>query len=201
MESDIRKLLKMRVDLEDRMEKLKIEIDDLKMAISELDKAIVMQGFRQPGQDSTSSFQAMKMPAEKQSKKPTIEPLETVSAEQVNEGSSIQGKDGTILGRIQLTDATIIFTPRESLNFTISTPPFQSFLLDRVLTNMKTTDETRAANGEIAPEQILSFSIEADGEIIRGLTIRNFGSERRLREIQSSLRWSLDKMYDKIRRG
>jgi hypothetical protein len=66
---------------------------------------------------------------------------------------------------------------------------------------MKTTDEARATTGEITPEQVLSFSIEAEGEVIKLLTIRNYGGERRLREIQSSLRWSLDKMYDKMRRG
>jgi hypothetical protein len=66
---------------------------------------------------------------------------------------------------------------------------------------MKTTDEARAATGEITPEQVLSYSVDLDGETIRGLLIRNYGGERRLREIQSSLRWSLDKMYDKMRRG
>ena len=200
-ESDIRKLLKMRADLEDRVQQLQTELEDLKMALSELDKAIVTQGFRQPGQSSASGFQAMKMPEVKQVEKNIVDPVESVSVEPVTDGSSIQAKDGTILGRVQLTDDTIVFTPREGLNFTTSTPPFQSFLIDRVLANMKTTDEARASTGEITPEQVLSFGIVADGEVIRGLTIRNYGGERRLREIQSSLRWSLDKMYDKMRRG
>jgi hypothetical protein len=192
-ESDIRKFLKMRADLEDRVEQLQTEIDDLKVAMSEIDKAIVNQGFRQP----SSGFQAMKLPEAK----PESKPQEMKAPEPVTDGSSIQAKDGTNLGKVQLTDDTIIFTPRVELNFTISTPPFQSFLLDRVLANMKTTDEARAATGEITPEQVLSFSVEAEGEVIKLLTIRNYGGERRLREIQSSLRWSLDKMYDKMRRG
>lgn len=199
-ESDIRKLLKMRADLEDQVEQLQTEIDDLKVAISELDKAIVTQGFRQPGTSSSSGFQTMKLPEAKPIEKPAAKSVEA-SSETVTDGSSIQAKDGTSLGRVQLTDDTIVFTPREGLNFTTSTPPFQSFLLERVLANMRTTDETRAATGEITPEQVLSYSVEVDGEVIRGLTIRNYGGERRLREIQSSLRWSLDKMYDKMRRG
>ncbi len=47
-ESDIRKLLKIRADLEERAEQLQIEVDDLKVAMAEIDKAIVQQGFRQP---------------------------------------------------------------------------------------------------------------------------------------------------------
>lgn len=193
-ETDIRKLLKMRADLEDRVEQLQTEIADLKVAMVEMDKAIIQQGFRQP----SPAFQAMKPP---ETKHEEYKPQETKTREPITDGSSIQAKDGTILGKVQLTDDTIIFTPREELNFTTSTPPFQSFLLDRVLTNMKTTDESRATTGEITPEQVLSFNVEADGETIKVLTIHNYGGERRLREIQSSLRWSLDKMYDKMRRG
>ena len=193
-ESDIRKLLKMRADLEERTEQLQIEIEDLKLAMAEIDKAIVKQGFQQP----SPAFQAMKPTEQKpeEHKQPT-----TVTPETTTDGSSIQAKDGTILGRVQVNDDTIVFTPREGLTFMTSTPPFQSFLLDRVLANMRTSDETRAATGEITLEQVLSYEVEADGETIKTLTVHNYGGERRLREIQSSLRWSLDKMYDKMRRG
>jgi hypothetical protein len=37
--------------------------------------------------------------------------------------------------------------------------------------------------------------------VLKALHVRNYGGERRLREINSSLRWTFDKMYDKIRQG
>jgi ribosomal protein L11 len=193
-ESDIRKLLKMRADLEERTENLQTEIEDLKLVMVEIDKAIVKQGFHQP----SPVFQAMK-PAElkpEEDKQPVTVTLETTA-----DGSSIQAKDGTVLGRVKVDNDIIVFTPREGLTFMTSTPPFQSFLLDRVLANMRTSDETRASTGEITLEQVLSYEVEADGEAIKTLIVHNYGGERRLREIQSSLRWSLDKMYDKMRRG
>jgi hypothetical protein len=193
-ESDIRKLLKMRADLQERTEQLQTEIEDLKMAMAEIDKAIVRQGFQQP----SPAFQAMK-PTELKPEQPK-QPA-TPIPEPTPDGSSIQAKDGTILGRVQINDDKIVFTPREGLTFMTSTPPFQSFLLDRVLANMRTSDETRAATGEITLEQVLSYEVEADGEAIKTLAVHNYGGERRLREIQSSLRWSLDKMYEKMRRG
>jgi hypothetical protein len=192
-ESDIRKLLKIRADLEYRVEQLQIEIEHLKLAMAEIDKTIVKQGFHQP-----AAYQIMK-PSDVKIEEQI--PSENKNPESSIEGSSIQAKDGTILGKVQINDDAIIFTPKEGLSFTTSTPPFKSFLIDRVLLNMKTTDEARAATGEITPEQVLTFSIEDEDETIKVLTIRNFGGERRLREIQSSLRWSFDKMYDKIRRG
>ena len=195
-ESDIRKLLKIRADLEERAEQLQTEVDDLKVAMSEIDKAIVQQGFRQPG----AGFQPMKLETKKEEPKTVERPSEVQPEPQVD-GSSIQAKDGTVLGRVKITGDDIVFTPRDGLSFTISTPPFQSFLIDRVLANMRTTDEARAATGEITPEQVLSYKVEADGEVIKSVSIRNVGGERRLREIQSSLRWSFDKMYDKVKRG
>jgi hypothetical protein len=195
-ESDIRKLLKIRADLEERAEQLQTEVDDLKVAMSEIDKAIVQQGFRQPG----AGFQPMKLETKKEEPKTVERPREAQPEPQVD-GSSIQAKDGTVLGRVQITGDDIVFTPRDGLPFTTSTPPFQSFLIDRVLANMRTTDEARAATGEITPEQVLSYKVEADGEVIKYVSIHNVGGERRLREIQSSLRWSLDKMYDKVKRG
>ena len=187
----------MRVELEERAERLQIEIEDLKIAMSEIDKTIIKQGFRQPA----TALQAMR-PAEVQMEEPKIvesKPPET-RPESAVDGSAIQAKDGTILGRVQVSDNIIVFTPREGLLFTTSTQPFQSFLIERVLTNMRTTDEARASSGEITPEQVLNYNVEADGEAIKSITIRNVGGERRLREIQSSLRWSLDKMFDKMRR-
>ena len=193
-EADIRKLLKMRTDLEERVEQLETEIEDLKAAMSVIDKTLVGQGFQQPA----AAFQPLKLAEPKQ---PEPKPQEPRPPEQQLDGSAIQAKDGTVLGRVQITDNSIVFTPREGLSFTTTTPPFQSFLIDRVLANMKTTDEARAASGEIAPDQVLNYQVAADGEAIVSLTVHNYGGERRLREIQSSLRWSLDKMYDKMRRG
>ena len=64
---------------------------------------------------------------------------------------------------------------------------------------MKSTDGERAANGEISAEEILDYTLNQEDTKIIDLVITNFGGERRLREINSSLRWTFDKMYDKIR--
>jgi hypothetical protein len=176
-EPEIRKLLEIRGELEAKVERLKVELDDMRKVMAEIDKAIVKQGFRQP----------------------TPEPEQVKPQE--DGGSSIQAKDGTVLGRLAIDADTIVFTPREELGFLTSIPPFQSFLVDRVLANMRSTDEDRATRGEIDSKDILSYDVQAEGETIHSLVVHNYGGERRLREIQSSLRWSFDKMYDKLRRG
>jgi hypothetical protein len=66
---------------------------------------------------------------------------------------------------------------------------------------MRKTDQERASNGEIDPSKILEYKIIHDEGKIKTINITNYGGERRLREINSSLRWTLDKMYEKLTQG
>lgn len=176
-EEETRKLLRVRDSIEKRIRSLESEVQDLKSAIAEIDKTIVKQGFRQPVFTS----------AHKEKDEPDV-----------NGRITIKTRDGVTLGYLRSDDDEIIFKPLNGLGFSVDTPPFRSFLVDRVLNNMKSTDEGRAAKGEITPEEILSFDINTDENKITSITIRNYGGERRLREIRSSLRWAFDKMYEKI---
>jgi hypothetical protein len=181
-ESETKKLLHFRQSLENRIDLLDQEIKDLKKAIQNIDKVIVSQGFKQP--------------------LPLIKPQE---AKQIitkpDDGISITSKDGTILGKLKIEEKNLRFIPSLNFKFTENIPPFKSFLIDRVLENMKTTDKIRANNNEIDSDVILDFNIEITDEKIGNLFIENFGGERRLQEISSSLRWTFDKMYEKLRQG
>jgi len=177
-EDETRKLLKFRGDLDARIQRLEAEMGDLRKAIAGIDKSIVRQGFRKPVPPKVRT-------------KPVVE--------DTGDGKiTVKSKEGTTLGHLQVENDVIVFSPLESLAFMVSIPPFQSFFLERVLGNMKATDEGKVAGGEGTPGEVLSFEVATDDERIVGITIRNYGGESRLREIQSSLRWAFDKMYEKL---
>ena len=183
-EDETRKLLKVREDLTIRTKKLQLEIQDLSKAIAEIDRHIVRQGFRRP----TSPIQ------EEQSA--------SVSEEDDDDGqSSVKSKNGVTLGYVLKVENEISFEPVAGLSFTTDIPPFQSFFIERVLDNMRSADETRVEEGDIPPEKILSYDVDTEGERIIRIVVHNYGGERRLREIRSSLRWTFDKMYEKLRPG
>lgn len=189
-EQETKKLLQLRESMEKRIQELQLEIGDLQTAIEELDKLIITTGFR--------IFTTPEIPTiQEQTASITTKDLEQVETDQI----SITSKDGTILGKMIVKDHTIQFTPSESFLFTLDTPPFQSFLVERVFENMRKTDQERASNGELDPAEILEYEIQDQEAKITLLIIRNYGGERRLREINSSLRWTFDKMYDKIIQG
>ncbi len=184
-EDETRKLLKIREDLASRIGRLQGEIEDLRRANAEIDGLIVRQGFRQPVPTRT--------------RKVTEGEEDASSVE--DDIHSVKSKSGMTLGTLQVKNEEIVFEPVSGLVFSTSIPPFQSFLVERVFDNMRSTDEERATQGEIPPENVLSYNVEADQGRIQRIVVRNYGGERRLREIQSSLRWTFDKMYDKLRQG
>ncbi len=177
-EEETRKLLKYRADIEARIKKLEVEIEDLSKAISEIDKIIVKQGFRQP-QLRTNIV---------------TEDIEKNSDSRI----TIKSREGVTLGHLQIEENVLVFKPVDSIDFQTSIPPFQSFLLERVLGNMRATDEEKAVGGQLSLNDVLSFEVSTDEDKINGIMIMNYGGDRRLREIQSSLRWAFEKMYEKI---
>jgi hypothetical protein len=52
--------------------------------------------------------------------------------------------------------------------------------------------------GQLGPDKIFSYSIVQEGDVIREIVIRNVDADR-LRELKSSIRWTLEKMYEKMR--
>ena len=89
-------------------------------------------------------------------------------------------------------------TVAEDKDFDIITPPFKSFFVERVLAKMQEKDREDAGKGKIDPEKTLSYNIKQDGNTLREITIRNLRRDRS-RELKSSIRWTLEKMYEKMK--
>jgi hypothetical protein len=177
-EKETRMLLMFREDMEKRVSELQNEIEDLKRAISEIDRSIIRHGFRRP--------------------LPVNSKLNNSTRVDDDSGSIVKSRDGVVLGSIVIGEKTIVFKPVETVEFTSDIAPFKSFFIDRVLENMRATDESKAITGELHPDDVLSYEIISDGNKITNITINNYGGDTRSREIQSSLRWAFEKMYEKI---
>ena len=203
LENETKKLLEFKNTLENRLNEIEAEMADIKKALDQIDGIIVKTGFR------TFSVPEVTSPKPKPQPEPEDVPEEPEHQIELkpsphpadDDEMSITGKDGTLLGSLVVDGDTLVFTPSDVFEFTTDIPPFQSFLIERVLDNMRRTDQERSSNGELDPHEILEYSLETDEDKITSLSITNYGGERRLRELNSSLRWTLDKMYDKLKEG
>jgi hypothetical protein len=110
----------------------------------------------------------------------------------------IKTATGELLANLYMNEDSIHAVLAEDKQFTVDTPPFMAFLIERVLAKMQEKDREAAAVGEISPDKILSYSIVREGDILHELTIRNISPDR-ARELKSSIRWTLEKMYEKMK--
>ncbi|MCW4048666.1 MAG: hypothetical protein NWE89_02910 [Candidatus Bathyarchaeota archaeon] len=199
-QTETKKLLEYRETMNKRVQELEVEISDLRKAIATVDDVIVNTGFRTLSPPAKVEEKPEPKAEDKTEPIPQPQPREEEPME-TPEGISITSKDGTVLGKIIVEGRDLTYKPQPEFNFKSDIPPFQSFLLDRVLGNMKNTDQERATNGEIDASETLEFHVIEEEGKIKEIFISNYGGERRLREINSSLRWTFDKMYDKLQQG
>jgi hypothetical protein len=95
-------------------------------------------------------------------------------------------------------DNSIHVLPDESKHFSVNTPPFSNFLVERVLAKMQDKDAELVRLKQLTPEQMFSYHIVREDDLIREIVITNVDEER-FKELKSSIRWTLDKMYEKMK--
>ena len=88
--------------------------------------------------------------------------------------------------------------PDESKSFSVKTPPFSNFLVERILARMQEKDSELVRMGQWTPDKMFAYNIICEGDLIREIMFKNVDEER-LRELKSSIRWTFEKMYEKMK--
>ena len=179
----IKKIAELRTLLEKRVESMETELEGLQVLIGFIDDTLLKKGFRR-------AEIAKPVPTPPK----TVPPSQTIEHER---SIPLKTVTGDLLANLYVGEDSMRVVLAEDKSFDVNTPPFTSFLVERVLAKMQEKDRETASTGEITPEKILSYSIARDGDLIREVTIRNVRSERS-RELKSAIRWTLEKMYEKM---
>lgn len=183
---NIMKMANLRVILEKRIQDMEKELDGLKTLLGLIDSTLLKESFKRPQISKSIETDKKQTPPQKapiKTKKRGI-PLKTVT--------------GDLLAQIVTENDFTKIILAEDKNFEINTPPFTSFFVERVLAKMQEKDKEDANMGKLDPEKIVSFDIKQDNNIIREISIKNLRTNR-IRELKSSIRWTLEKMYDRMK--
>lgn len=194
-EDQIRKMAELKATLEKRIRDLQIELQQLTSLLEFINSTLIQKGFKKP--------EIPKIPTQpittQQPSTPPTEP-QFVQQQPSERVPAIPFKTitGELLANLYMTEDSMRVVTAPDKQFTVDTPPFMAFLVERVLAKMQEKDREAAASGEIPPDQILSYEIIQDGDVLRELSIRNVGEDR-ARELKSTIRWTLEKMHEKIK--
>ena len=191
----MKRLIAFKKKLETRIEELDIELKDLKSTLEIVNSIVLEKGFKRP-EISTKSAVGASIGEKEES----AAPEEVVRTEKGLEDVTVLKSDnGEVLADLHVEDdGSLHVVLAKDKDFDINTPPFNQFLIQRVLSKMQERDSELVRSGQLSAEGILGFDVVREGDIIRELVISNFDGDR-LRELKSSIRWTLEKMFEKMR--
>ena len=177
----VRRMAEFKALLEKRVKEAESELEGLRVLLEYVDASLLERGFRKAKvlRPPPATMEKSPIPPEEYKR---VVPLKTVG--------------GKLLANLYVAEDLMRVVPAADKSFDVNTPPFMSFLVERVLAKMQEKDREAAEGGEITPEKILSYNICREGDKIREITIRNVRAERS-RELKSTIRWTLEKMYEK----
>ncbi len=182
-EDVVEKLMELRTYLENRLKEIEEESERLRVLAKLVEEVLVSRSFR------VAETLQLTPPLKREAPSPAADLEESVPLTTAN---------GVSLAAMVVAPSTVRIIPVEEVEFRLQTPPFQSFFVARILESMRAKDEDAARKGEVLPENALSYDILTEGDVIKEVVVRNYGSETRLREIKSACRWTLEKMYERI---
>jgi len=199
-EDRIRKMAELRTTLEKRVNELQIELNQLRALLDFVNSALIEKGFKKPEITKLGEpAPVVEEQAPPSQPSPELKVGETAPPSlEYAPAVPIKTATGDLLANLYMSEDSLTVVLAQDKQFTVDTPPFMAFLVERVLAKMQEKDREAASAGEIPPDKILSYEIVKDGDVIRELSIKNIGSER-AREIKSTIRWTLEKMYEKMK--
>ena len=200
----IKGMISLKQRLEKRIAKMEAETKELQATLDTVNSILLEKGFKRASSKEVEAAtaatqkepapQLQQPPAPPKESKPTGyqggEPDNVIPLKTLNEES---------LALIFIEkDNSIHVLPDESKHFSVNTPPFGNFLVERVLAKMQDKDNELVRLKQLTPDKMFSYSIVREGDLIREIVIRNVDEER-FKELKSSIRWTFDKMYEKMR--
>ena len=182
--------------LEEKVEKLDSELKETQATLEVVNSILLEKGFKRGDL-----------------KKVTVTPKEAARPNRVTvdrekkHGSRVTEAEKVIplktlndesLAIIYVEKQTLHVMPDESKNFSVNTPPFNNFLVERVLAKMQEKDNELVRMGQLTPDKMFAFNIVRENDALREIVIKNVDGER-LRELKSSIRWTLRKCTKKLK--
>ncbi len=175
-EEKLKKIAKLREMLEERIKNLESELEAARSLLELTNEILLEQSFKRVNFEEVKATEYAR-----------------------EEPAYLKTSDGEVLARIYSENGTIRVIPSEDKRFNVNIPPFRTFLHDRVLVKMREKDEEASRRGEILKDKIFTYNIKVEDDIIKEILLKNVSDERR-KSLLSAIHWTLEKMYEKMKR-
>jgi len=206
-EEKIKCLIAFKKRMEDQLEKLRAETKEIQNALDAVNSILLDKGFRRGDVKEISETPVLKevpLPRQPEPQRVVVQytpvpPKPVVQHEPEQEPVvPLKTMADEPLAIIVFDKQGMHVMPDESKNFSVNTPPFSNFLVDKVFAKMQEKDSELVKAEQLTQDKMFSYNIVREGDLIREIIIRN-ADEERIKELKSSIRWTFEKMYEKMK--
>jgi hypothetical protein len=198
----MKSMLAFKKRLEEQLDRLTAEINEVQATLDTVNQILLEKGFKR-GDIKEVPASPAPIPKEVVLPKHESEPPKPMPTQQHAEPESViplKTMADEPLALMYFDKQSIHLLPDESKNFSVNTPPFTNFLVEKVFSKMQEKDKELVRLGQLSTEKMFSYNIVREGDLIREIIIKNADDER-LKELKSSIRWTFEKMYEKMKSG
>ena len=183
-DEQIRKMLELKETIIEKMSKYQDEIDFLQKNLDVLD--VVLKG---------SSFTKASALAKNITKEePDI--LDTHEDPLEVKKQIIDSKDGGVIANAFVKPDQVSIILEDGIGLTPEIPPLKTFFIERIIGEMKKSDDVAVKDGKINKESVIDCVINKNGSAIREIIIKNYRQKERVDEIINTATWSLARMVE-----
>ena len=108
----------------------------------------------------------------------------------------IDNKDGGVIANAFVTPDQVSIVLEDGIGLTPEIPPLKTFFIERIIGEMKKSDNAAVKDGRINQESVIDCIINKNGSSIREIIIKNYRQKERIDEIINTATWSLTRMVE-----
>ena len=184
-DEQIRKMLELKEATIEKMLKYQDEIDFLQKNLDVLD--VILKG---------SSFTKASALAKNITKQEEPDILDTHEDQLEIKKQIIDSKDGVVIANAFVTPDQVSIVLEDGIGLTPEIPPLKTFFIERIIGEMKKSDNAAVKDGKINQESVIDCIINKNGSAIREIIIKNYRQKERVDEIINTATWSLTRMVE-----
>ena len=184
-DEQIRKMLELKETIIEKMSKYQDEIDFLQKNLEVLD--VILKG---------SSFTKASALVKNITKQEEPDILDTHEDQLEIKKQIIDSKDGVVIANAFVTPDQVSIVLEDGIGLTPEIPPLKTFFIERIIGEMKKSDDAAVKDGKINEESVINCVINKNGSAIREIIIKNYRQKERIDEIINTATWSLTRMVE-----
>jgi hypothetical protein len=187
---DVEHLADLKSYLERRLRDLESKVELYRAYVSAVDTVLTSTSFKLAADLLKGSEEKAEQRTEKHETA-----TETTSARRAN----LTSRDNTTkLGEMELFGTSVTIVPSQNVRCPVDSGAFSTFFVKNILTGLKHKDEEEIKLGRISDDEKIDYRItKNDDGALKGITISNYGDEKRLKRIIETITWTFEKTLQK----